>query len=255
MESLLEKLDKNERFILKSDFYKELGDILPDMHIKGLICLGLGSPSESSQALWQLALLRILGKRLNVNAISVWDPEFNDKDETLFSEIQISIEEVDIEVDQVGDGSEDGDANGSNVDNFYYLPHFPISALEQFISNVKPKYMLSNDMSVYSLKFTDREYFARYPNCCRIAKLMDRANCASQDRSFEIVSRRKNRRSKGKVISKPIDFEFDKAWFDQNKINIKLLPLGNDIGEKWTVAFTDLSLITLSVTQITTGTT
>ncbi|KAG7691826.1 hypothetical protein KL911_004710 [Ogataea haglerorum] len=112
-------------------------------------CLALGSPIEEEQANFQLALLCEIGRHLNINMVSVYDPAFTTEDKHfLSSECNFRIEQS-------------FDPQGLD-DVLFFVPHAPIILLESLLSK-KPKYILTNDVSIYTNKFTHKEFFEKFP--------------------------------------------------------------------------------------------
>ncbi|ESX01918.1 hypothetical protein HPODL_04685 [Ogataea parapolymorpha DL-1] len=135
-------------------------------------CLALGSPIEEEQANYQLAFLCEISRHLNIDTVSVYDPAFTKDDKRFLSsecgfQIETSFEP-------------------HNMDCvLFFVPHAPIDLLESLFS-IKPNYILTNDVSIYTNKFTDKEYFDKYPLCATVCNSIG----TKVDDGFTVVKRR-----------------------------------------------------------------
>ncbi|KAG7813688.1 hypothetical protein KL921_001234 [Ogataea angusta] len=135
-------------------------------------CLALGSPIEEDQANYQLALLCEIGRYFSIDMVSLYDPAFT-KEDNLFlsSECNFQVEES---------------FESQNMDDvLFFVPHTPIVLLESLFAN-KPKYILTNDVSTYTNKFTTKEYFEKYPLCATVCNSIG----TKIDDGFTVVKRR-----------------------------------------------------------------
>lgn len=209
--------------------------------VTNIRCLGLGSIASSLQAMYQLCFLSLIkeyfengasGDKINV---TLWDPVFH-KDEITFME-----KELNYKIDE----NESSDASAT----LYYMPHFPIVAFENIITSCKPRYILGNNLIIYTFKFSDSKYFELYPNCARITKLiLDKQEIKSQSKQaedgFQLVSKKKNTRRK-QYVPKVVDYHFESAYFtDVNAVEILE---GNNLDRPWAFAFTDLAFFKISI--------
>lgn len=114
-----------------SQFYKELvsrldglvkdsqkdqdSDKLPAPKVCRVRCLALGSPCESVNALYQLAILELLRVRLGVCAesVSVWDPVFTPDDVQLFGRLGYLVAEHDLKDEKEFEDKESKDEKES----------------------------------------------------------------------------------------------------------------------------------------------
>lgn len=249
--SFLEK-----RKILKaSKLFEEIVASIDPAKISKVRCLGLGRVTESLLAMYQLSLLSLIAEYCTDKKgdgeveVSLWDPIFTVEDEKFFWEkLRYRV------------SSNDNDEETVN-DTLFYMPHFPIKALEEFITEKRPIYVLSNDLTVYSNKFTDLKYFELYPNSARIAKLiMQEAEKETQENNmkekilqagkvendeFEIVTKKKRKRKNAtKYTPQPVDYDFESAFF--KNVFGKKITEGNNLKNPWDSAFTDLSFLHFS---------
>lgn len=221
-----------------SDFVESVLQSLEDVGICHIRCLGLGSISDSLLAMYQLCLLNIIESHLNENnkeiQVSLWDPIFTDN-EKLFLEDKFKyqvIEDIELVMSK----------------SLFYLPHFPISILETFITESKPIYILSNDLNVYTNKFTDLKYFEQFPNCARLTKLIQDKTAPKPkeeptEDEFQVVVKKKNRKKKSSLVYTPpiIEYDFESAFF--NDVESSVIEQGNKLDHPWDSAFTDLAFM------------
>ncbi|KAG0690285.1 hypothetical protein C6P40_003306 [Pichia californica] len=247
--------EERKSILQKSSLYKQILQSLDPLNdiITRIRCLGLGSIINSSMPMFQMALLSLLvdhlmkiyndKKNTNNNIIievSVWDPIF-DETEILFLKHKLHYKVIENDVND----------KQQQKNTLFYLPHFPISSLEKFISITQPQYLLSNDLTVYNNKFTDSKFFSLYPNSARLANLISQVtlnlNKTSDINSvdeFQIVSK-KNRKKKNpiKYIPSIIDYDFDSAFF--KSVKSTKISNGNDLSNDWDSAFTDLAFYSI----------
>lgn len=235
--------------IEKSDVIKETYIVLDKLvELTEIRCLGLGSISSSAQAMYQLCFLSLLKKHLESHGtgtelkVSLWDP--------VFSALEISFIE-----EELNYTVKEKETSPSKT-TLYYTPHFPIDLLEGFITDNRPKYMLTNNLTVYTFKFTDSKYFELHPNCARITKLIadtkkntelkgvSSEKGTPKEDGFEVVVKKKNRKNKNAYVPPVVDYDFDSAYFSSvEAIDIKE---GNDMNHNWGASFTDLTYIDIS---------
>lgn len=260
-----------------SDLYKQIIDVIrPIKEISRIHCLGLGS-IDSLLSMYQICLLSLIadhfnetnngntnnainnkdnkgkidGKDENINInkikVSLWDPIFTETD------ISFIVDRLNYEIIK----PDDTVYNNSVIkkSTFFYLPHFPILELEKFLANIKPMYLLSNNLLVYNDKFTDLKYFQLYPNCARISKLesdntkdskvaSNNSTLNSSIDDFQVV-KKKNRKNRKVLnyIPPVVDYDFESAFF-KSVITINIT-MGNNLTNSWSSAFTDLSFYTI----------
>ena len=177
--------------IKQSKLYKDIKESLPD-EISIIRCLALGSPSESKNAKYQLALLLELQDLFDAK-ISIYDPVFNEKDKELLKEFKI----------------EDEFISDSNT-TLYFLPHASLELTEDIINNNKTKYFLANDMITHTDRLTKRKLADTYPTLSILVHLLDTPTKKEND-GFTTVSRRK------KFKEPIIEYNIDSVYF--NKVN------------------------------------
>lgn len=246
---ILDDLNIKKEILVKTQLFKEILTSLGDIEISYIRCLGLGSISNSSLAMYQLALLELIishYKKSNTDEsvlnVSFWDPAFSTEDIDFISKtLEYSVvEDIDL---------------SKNLDStLFYMPHFPIEILEKFITDTKPIYILSNDVTAYTIKFTDLKFFELYPNCARLSKLItDKSNKKMIEKNekipinddFQVVVKKKNRKRKNnsKYIPPVVDYDLPSAFFKD--VLFDRIQLGNDTSQAWDSAFTDLSFMTI----------
>ncbi|KAH3660510.1 hypothetical protein OGAPHI_007096 [Ogataea philodendri] len=211
-------LARHETALSKSTFFLELVSKLDSWKLQNrtdwscLRCLALGQPVEHSQALYQLAFLNLLAKRYNIRSVSLYDPAFTKQDEQLLCDLDYKVEEFfeEKETDSI----------------LFYIPHSPISLLET-VFLTRPKWIITNDVSLYTNKYTSKEYKDKYPQCATISHNIGR----TKDDGFTVVA------SKKKKVQVKTDFP---------KLALSVQKLGPDSSNQWGNAFSDLCLYLFS---------
>ncbi|TID29002.1 hypothetical protein CANINC_002150 [Pichia inconspicua] len=226
------KLKKLENSKLINDSTR----ILDTATVSSIRCLGLGSITVSSQAMYQLCFISLIKNHLEKThhnseiRVTLWDPVFTDEETSFLKN----------EFNYIVDEKEPL----RTEDTLYFMPHFPIVALENIITKHKPRYIFSNNLLVYTFKFTDTKYFELYPNCARIVKLIqselkNKPKEENQTSDFQIVSRKKKISKRTQYVPKTVHYDFESAYFAN--VNFIEVSEGNNSDRPWSNAFTDLA--------------
>lgn len=217
---LLLKLDKFKQIIERSDFFSEITSIIPKSE-KFLIlrCLALGSPQESTPALYQLALVILLSNLLNIPQVSLYDPVFNNYDLKLFDSLNFTVSES---------------FTSSLKSTFYFLPHAPLSLTNMIFTTNKPKYFLANHLQNHTDRYTKLQLFQKYP---LIASLINLVHSKHTSNGFQEV---KTRRNKKNTYKEPeIDYDYSNYYF--KGLKIVSLTKNNGKNDPWGSSFSDLA--------------
>ncbi|ANZ73831.1 BA75_01552T0 [Komagataella pastoris] len=199
---------------------------------KKLRCVGLGSPTNSTAALYQLAFLLEIKDYLDIEIVSAFDPVFEPKDVDLFAKLSIEVEET-YEFDKEG-----------NTPTVYYMPHLPVGILERTLETVKPRMLLTNDVTLYTLKMKNAEMKEKYPNITRLSNLVKDPSLVLPDDGFIIKKKKTN---KFNLSLPPPDSSepFDYSWYAE-KLHFNRLLIGQDLSQQWGAAFSDLAIYKLT---------
>ncbi len=278
----LEKLARHREALQKSSVAEEVLAALDtkSQPLRIVRCIGLGSPTSSAAAMYQLALLQLIVDTGDDTVVSLWDPVFSTEDTELFTQLGHVVEEklshtkvvagaktnteaeieaekgtkaetdtkaeVEAEVEVEICANVDADADSSTT--LYYMPHLPIDVLETIIATEHPARMLTNDLSVYTFKYTDAKYFELYPNCARIAHLTSSTKTttiSSPDDGFVVVKKSRPRsRSRKAYVPPAVEYDMDSAFF-LTAIATRITS-GQNTHSEWDSAFTDTSYYTLT---------
>ena len=272
----LEKLARHREALQKSSVAEEVLTALDTKSQPPRIvrCIGLGSPTSSAAAVYQLALLQLIVDTGDDTVVSLWDPAFSREDIELFTQLGYVVEEklsytkvvagaktnTEAEVEAETDAKAEVEAEvevevcanvGAGADSnttLYYMPHLPIDVLETIIATEHPTRMLTNDLSVYTFKYTDAKYFELYPNCARIAHLTSSTKAttiSSPDDGFVVVKKSRPRsRSRKAYVPPAVEYDMDSAFF-LTAIASRITS-GQNTHSEWDAAFTDTSYYTLT---------
>ena len=270
----LEKLARHREALQKSSVAEEVLTALDtrSQPLRIVRCIGLGSPTSSTAAVYQLALLQLIVDTGDDTVVSLWDPVFSREDTELFTQLGYVVEEklshtqvvagaktnTEAEVEAETDAKAeveaevevcvDVDADADSSTTLYYMPHLPIDVLETIIATEHPTRMLTNDLSVYTFKYTDAKYFELYPNCARIAHLTSSTKAttiSSPDDEFVVVKKSRPRsRSRKAYVPPAVEYDMDSAFF-LTAIATRITT-GQNTHSEWDAAFTDTSYYTLT---------
>lgn len=200
--------------IRQSDLYEDIKKSL-DCEITTIRCLALGSPSESKNAKYQLALLLELQDLFDAK-VSVYDPIFNDKDKELLDGFTIEEE-----------------FTSDSEKTLYFLPHASLELTEHILNINKPKYFLANDVVTHTDRLTKKKLADMYPSLSILVHLLeDNSTVKKPSDGFTTVSRRK------KFKEPVIDYNIESVYFDKVQIHRYL---HNSKQAPWGTSFTDLA--------------
>ncbi|KAL6451116.1 BER1 SRR1-like protein BER1 [Candida maltosa Xu316] len=177
-------------------------------------CLALGSPSESKNAKYQLALLLELQSLFKAN-VSIYDPIFNDQDKEILKDFTI-------EEKFTGDSSQ----------TLYFLPHASLELTEEILNTYKPKYFLANDIIAHTDRLTKKKLADTFPTISILVHLLG-DNEKSNDGFTPVVAV-----SRKKFKEPVIEYNIDSVYFDKVKI---YRYVQNSKTDPWGTAFTDLA--------------
>lgn len=126
------------QIIRTSKLFQDISLSLENIEISTIRCLALGSPSESKNARFQLALLIELQQLLDAE-VSLYDPIFNEKDNEILKDFTI-------EKEFTSDSSK----------TLYFLPHASLELTEEVLNTNQPKYFLANDVIAHTDRLTKK---------------------------------------------------------------------------------------------------
>jgi hypothetical protein len=221
---LVEKLASFADIIATSDFFAESKKTLCRKFTQ-IRCLALGSPSQSNNALYQLAYLQELAKVLEVSHISVCDPVFSDMDVFLFQKLKYPVE---LHFD-----------NTSPEETLYFMPHAPLELTNVILINEKPHHILANNIISHTDRFTKLKLHETYPIIALLVKLTEsESNNGPNDDGF---SKPKKRRNKLTYTEPKIDYDFNHldCYFDK----VEIVPFKQNFNKSdpWGTSFSDLA--------------
>lgn len=179
-------------------------------------CLALGSPSESKNAMYQLAYLKELVDVLEISETSLYDPVFNGTDAELFKLLNYTVDETYHPTDQ--------------SKTLYFLPHAPLDLTERVLNDEEPLYLLANDLLSHTDRLTKVKLHETYRTISLLVHLHQDDGIVSD---FVPVSKKK--RNKKLVYQEPkIVYDLLESYFDS--IDISRFPV-----EGWNNSFSDLA--------------
>ncbi|OWB73597.1 hypothetical protein B5S31_g3347 [[Candida] boidinii] len=222
-------------------------------------CLGIGSISSNKlNSIYQLILIKTIFQdnfKINNENIYLYDPAFTDLDIYFIkNHLNYSILK---------------DKSSNILSNIiYYMPHIPIDVFEKIIIENKPILMLTNDISLYNLKFTKSEFYNKFPNLSKLGNLLDTleikintntsTNTSTSDTSdntskddFQIVTKKKSKKRQNKYILKEnneINYsEIKESIYYNNLKTFKRFENGNNINEIWQDSFSHMCYYELNL--------
>lgn len=231
---LLEKIE----VVRKSLFYKEVVEQLAESDIKytKVRCIALGSITEEPLLLYQYLFLVLLVELLSVDVVTLWDPVFNDTDREIFTSRNHKVSEK----------------TDSSKDTFYFMPHIPIEVFDDILANEKPTAMLTNNISLYSTKWSDLDLYSKFKyiallmNSCDIQKI---DTCTdSVENGFQIASGKKKRRNRNKYVPQKVVYDYQGCYFDT--CTTFGLVSSKDLTSTYGTSFSDMSLYHLKATRL-----
>lgn len=164
-------------------------------------CLGLGSPTDSFPALYQLAYILELQNLWNCS-VSMYDPVFTDSDLNLLEKLNFSVSELD-------------DSDRENT--LYYLPHVGLDVTSSLLEQKKPKYLLANHISHHTDLFTKSLLHEAHYIISHLKHLVD----GDDYHAPEFTEVKKKRRNK-KYVPPPVEYSFESMYFK----SVKVISLG-----------------------------
>ncbi|KAG5418656.1 hypothetical protein I9W82_004184 [Candida metapsilosis] len=213
MERLQLKVEENRKVIQKSKFFNELKESI-DVPFERIRCLALGSPSQSSDARYQYALLLELIDWLKISDVSIYDPVFTEEDKELLKEYRVE-EEYNLPQDE---------------HTLFYIPHLPLEVMETVVNTEKPVYFLGNDAIAHTDRLTKKKLAEMYPSMAIMVKLQG----SELDDGFTKVKSRK------KFKEPEIVYNFESVYF--SKVEIVRYKHNFDKNDPWGNSFSDLAL-------------
>lgn len=129
-------------------------------------CLALGSPSESSASIYQLAYLLEIAEHFEVppNAVSFYDPVFEAADEALFELLGFVVEET----------------HEPQERTLYFLPHAPLDLTESLFTEKKPSLVLANDMVTHTERMSRQKLHDQYRQLSLLVHLVEEKETIKQ---------------------------------------------------------------------------
>lgn len=215
MERLQLKITENRDVIRKSEFFNEIKSSI-DVPFTRIRCLALGSPSQSSDARYQYALLLELIDLLGVKEVSLYDPVFTEEDKQLFGGYKV----------------EETFNQPQDKTVLFYIPHLPLEVMEQVVNNEKPVYFLGNDVIAHTDRLTKKKLAELYPSMAIMVQYLDKGKF---DDGFTKVTK-----SRKKYKEPEITYDFNSVYFNNVKI-IRYLHNFNK-SDPWGNSFSDLAL-------------
>ncbi|CUM64804.1 uncharacterized protein PRCAT00002417001 [Priceomyces carsonii] len=229
LQKLLSTLDKYRSIVKSSKLFEETIQCIGEAtNIKSIWCLALGSPSESMEALYQLAYVEEIGNYFNLTATSLWfyDPIFNDIDkDMLVSQRDHQIKaEGDFHIDKV----------------LLFLPHASLELTNHILEKYRPQLFLGNDLISHTDRLTKKRIFEQYPLLATLIQIVDyKMEKKIQENEFTTVvntKKKKNRKNRGVYHESNIDYDFELCY----AAKVEITRYMNTQGE-WQNAFSDLA--------------
>ncbi|KAK6458741.1 SRR1-domain-containing protein [Scheffersomyces xylosifermentans] len=222
---LIDKLDRFRSNIASSEFFAESKRIIQfpktvedteSDNSKGITtirCLALGSPTESRNALYQLAYLMELAAYLLIDQVSIYDPVFNEKDVYLFEKHLSYVVEA------------EKPTNFKDTETLYFLPHAPLELTDILIKEEKPLFLLSNDVVSHTDRYTKQKLFETFPVISYLVSLSQSPKYpgsndkVEDEEEFVVVQPKKNNRKNKNLFHEPvIDYSKLDCYFDQAQV-------------------------------------
>ena len=235
MEELQLGISKYREVIHNSKFFKEVKETVPvENGYTKIRCLALGSPSESSDARYQYAFLLELMELLNITQVSLYDPVFTELDKQVFA--SYVVEEF---------------FEPKNDDNvLHYIPHAPLSVMEQILKNEKPTAFLGNDIIAHTDRLTKRKLADLYPSMAILVHYSKTdpvedgfVKVLPKSRNNQNTQTNQNKRSSRngrKSFKEPeIEYDLNSVYFDG--VEIKRYKHNYVKGDVWGNSFSDIA--------------
>lgn len=232
---VLSKLQDRVERLQKSSLAKHVLNLLKPIKFTHVRCLALGSPTTEFQALYQLALLKIVVENCHIDPenVSCYDPAFTDGDNEILSSLNFTVNE--------------------HYDPLplhcilYYMPHAPRLLADVLMEQNCPQWILGNDLLVTPGSLPRSKFLAQYPSLARGVKIAedldkDEKRDANNDANSSFtVARRSRRPRKGVYVEPILDYDLDKAPFTK----VTIARISSDVEASWGNSFSDLALNSL----------
>ncbi|EGW31920.1 uncharacterized protein SPAPADRAFT_61023, partial [Spathaspora passalidarum NRRL Y-27907] len=172
-----QSLSQYQKTIAESNLFASITKSLSPASdgITTIRCLALGSPIESINARYQLALLVELAKNVSASHISVYDPVFTPEDIDLFKDIFENVDTLE-------------EFKTNSTTTLYFLPHAPLDLTETIFKTHEPMFVLANDIVSHTDRLTKAKLLETYPV---LATMVHIANKSEQvDDGFKVVKKK-----------------------------------------------------------------
>lgn len=224
--TLLNRLKGREAKVAESKLLKDLIDLLEPIKFNRIRCLALGSPSTEFQALYQLALLKLLTDKLSIDSVTCYDPVFTDSDTQLLEGLRFSVDSMEL----------DDPAIVSST--LYYMPHVPRSFTETFIKDIQPTYILGNDLTVTAGSLSKVKFLEQLPTLATLLHLAAGEDQKPKDDGFSVVSSRRRKKSSKLVYKEPVlEYPVDEVYFR----GVEITRITSDSDLPWKDSFSDMA--------------
>lgn len=198
---LISRLVKLHSELLESTILNETLSLIKQYGFTRIRCLALGSPSESKNAMYQLAYLKEVVDVLAIDDVSLYDPVFNPVDKELFRTMNYAVEELYTPTDQ--------------LKTLYFLPHAPLELTEVLLNQDNPLFLLANDLVSHTDRLTKMKLHQTYKTISLLVHLQHDVAVVSD---FIPVSKKK--RNKKIVYQQPeIVYDLLESYFEKIKIS------------------------------------
>lgn len=236
-ESLLHKLELFRKTLRSSELLQQTVQLITldcTPAINYIRCLALGSPSESTAALYQLAYVLELSESLNIPTenISHYDPVFTREDTLLLESLGSVVEQVYQDKHQL------------STTTLYFLPHAGLDLTNTLIETHRPTYLLANNLITHTDRISKQKLHQQYVQLSLLANLVQPATVSPVAVLDGFTVARKLRRKRNAYQPPKIDYDYSNVYFS----DINLKPLDNLQGP-WVNAFTDLTLHTIQLKE------
>lgn len=235
VETVHQRLKKHEETISKSEFFERSVSALKIVPFSRIHCLALGSPTLEFQALYQLAYLRLLAERFNVDSgkIEVFDPVFDSNDNYLLETV-------------LGYRVADVRQKEDSAVTLFYMPHAPRSLTNRFIADIEPRWILGNDVTVTMGTLGKVKFLADYPTLATLVHLAQVLPSSETTKppadEFQVASGRRRGKRKNVYVEPKCEYDLAQVYFDGIMVE-RLTSPGN---APWKDSFSDLALNTIT---------
>lgn len=231
LSATLTRLKLYEDIVENALIFQESIDALKALPFTHIRCLALGSPTESIPSLYQLAYLNQICCHLKMDKklVSLYDPIFTDVD------IQLLTKNIPYLVSEK--------TNSSSEMTLYFLPHATLELTEQVLAELRPRWLLGNDITAHSIRFPRLRLHEKYRTVSLLANLLEKnsgneENKKGKDDGFKEQTTKSRRRKQRHQHRLPeINFDYSNCYFSD--ASIKTL---TDTDGPWGNAFSSLSL-------------